>query len=85
MKLSKITFIVGVFFLFMQFSTVILFNQMLTISKNQGLPFEQIAELQGTIMSIILFSLIAFGILFMVLLLALIRSAFKQSRELLPS
>lgn len=86
MKLTKITVIVGVFFLVMQFSTVILYNQMLTIAKTQGLPIDQLASLQNIIMNMILISFVAFGILFIILLVLLIRSAFKQqTREILPS
>lgn len=78
MKLSKVTIIIGIFFLVMQFSTVMLFNSMMTISKNHGLPTEQLERLQITIMDVILFSLIGFGLMFMVLLAALIRNAFRQ-------
>jgi hypothetical protein len=78
MKLSKIVTIVGIFFLIMQFSTVQLFNYMMTISKSHTLPTDKLEHLQITVMNVILFSLIGFGIMFMVLLAALIRNAFKQ-------
>lgn len=78
MKLSKMTFMVGMFFLVMQFSTVFLYNEMFTISKCQGLPIDQLVQLSVIIMSVIIYSLILFGILFMVLMLAKIRQSLKR-------
>ena len=82
MKLSRVAMIVGGFFLSMQFSTVFIFNQMLTISKEQGLATEELARLQITIMNVVLCTLIASGILFVILLMATIYRTIRQPLQL---
>lgn len=77
MKLVKVSIVVGLFFLAMQFITVQIFDSMMSISETHSLPTAQLERMQVLIMEVILCSLIAFGILFLVLIAALIRSTFR--------
>lgn len=80
MKLSKIMVTMGIIFLVMEFSTIFLFNYMLTISKDQGLRIEQLAEVQMMFMHIVLISLVLTGSLFFVLMIVWVWRLSKLSK-----
>ena len=74
---GSVKIIVGIFFVVMQFSTVFLFDSMMTISQNHALPTEQLERLQIAIMNVVLYSLIGFGVMFLSFMAALIRNVLK--------
>lgn len=69
---TKVVISIGVFFVFLQFSTVLLFNQMLTISEAHKLPMQDVHRYQGLIMKTIYGSLLAWGLLSLILVIGLL-------------
>ncbi len=57
-----------------------LFDQMLSLSNDQGLPIEELADLQMIIMRIVLVFLVVCGCLLALLLCSLIWNAFRVSK-----
>ncbi|MEK4983635.1 hypothetical protein [Bacillus sp. FSL K6-6540] len=78
MKVIKLLLMAGVLLLGMQFSTVFLFQRMLSVSQEEGLPLEPLLKFQPLIMNVIVISLILFGVLFMTLMISLIVSVFRS-------
>lgn len=81
MNVSKVAGMAGGFFFFMQFSTVILFNQMLDTAKKHQLPMEDLIGYQTIIMKSIIGSFLLSGILFLMIMIGLIRNVWRTPKE----
>ena len=70
----------GVFFFILQFTTVMVYNQMLSIAESHKLPIRELQNYQQWIMWAFLGFLIVFSILFLVLLLSVIIRSWRSLR-----
>lgn len=77
---------IGAFFIFLQFTTVQLFSQMLSISESHNLPIQEVQRYQVLIMKAIYGSLLLWGLLSLILviwlLIAMIIQPGKHSAKL---
>jgi hypothetical protein len=79
---TKVIIFIGTLFMMLQFSTVFLFNQMLSLSEEHKIPISEIQHYQSLIMKTIIGSLIGFGILFSLLIVSLIIRSWRSGGSL---
>lgn len=84
MKMFRILVTLGLFFLSSQGMTVFLFRAMLRMAKEQNLPIEGLLSFQILIMRLVIGSLVAFGVLFALVVLIWTMRALRSDSGVLP-
>lgn len=81
MRRFRVSIIIGLFYLAMQFSSVYHLHEMMKTAREQGLSIEQLIVYQETMMQIILYSLGVSGAMFSLLILTHIIQILRMKPE----
>ncbi|MDF2651901.1 MAG: hypothetical protein K0Q73_7706 [Paenibacillus sp.] len=82
MRLRKFTVFSGLLVFFSQFGTVGVYGLLMAIANDHNMPMEQLTKYFTIIMNTIIFVLVAFSVLFILLLLGMVWRVWTQPRGL---